>query len=85
MQIPLHKILTKMQTELDQAKQTNNEEKIKEHLLVIRTLSDLVVEEGSRVESPKPATTPFIQQPVSTTQSTKLKEDDGNGDSIFDF
>ncbi|MBE4907703.1 YwdI family protein [Bacillus luteolus] len=84
MQIPLHKILTKMQTELDQAKQTNNEEKVKEHLVIIRTLCDLVIEEGNKIEQPQP-TTPSIQQPITTAQATKLKEDDGNGDSIFDF
>lgn len=84
MQIPLHKILTKMQTELDQAKQTQNEEKVREHLVIIQTLCDLVVEEGGKIEKLQ-SPTPFIQQSVPTTQSAKLKEDDGNGDSIFDF
>ncbi|QOR66574.1 YwdI family protein [Cytobacillus suaedae] len=84
MQIPLHKILEKMQAELDQAKQTNNEGKVREHLVIIQTLCDLVVEERSKSEQTM-STTPFIQQPVPTTQTTKLKEDDGNGDSLFDF
>jgi hypothetical protein len=84
MQVPIQKVLTKMQEEIERAKHSNNEGKVREHLLVIRSLCELVIEQESNPEKPKQSMV-FSQQPSLTTQASKLKEDEGNGDSIFDF
>lgn len=87
-----------MQQELQHAKNEGSEQKVRERLMAIRTLCDLVLDESpaeaKRVEViPVQQTQQVMQQmqpiqPVQTTtiqQTTKLEEDDANGDSLFDF
>jgi len=94
----MNKILDKMQQELQHAKNEGSEQKVRERLMAIRTLCDLVLDEfpaeAKRVEViPVQQTQQVMQQmqpiqPVQTTtiqQTTKLEEDDANGDSLFDF
>lgn len=89
-----------MQLELQTAKNERNEQKIRERLMAIRTLCDLVLDEAPAEVKPFEAVRvptqpmqpvqPFVQpisvqQPTTVQQSTKLEEDDANGDSLFDF
>ncbi|WP_010677266.1 YwdI family protein [Bacillus timonensis] len=97
MNISLNKILDKMQQELQSAKSEGSEQKIRERLMAIRTLCDLVLDEAP-VEVKRVASVPvqpfpqsvqpipkMQQQPTTIQNTTKLEEDDANGDSLFDF
>ncbi|MDR4890298.1 YwdI family protein [Fredinandcohnia sp. QZ13] len=95
MNISVGKILDKMQQELQMAKSEASEQKVRERLMAIRTLCDLVLDEAPaevrRVETVPVQPMPKVVQPIQTMQpttiqnSTKLEEDDANGDSLFDF
>lgn len=84
-----------MQQELQSAKGEASEQKIRERLMAIRTLCDLVLDEApvevKRVESAPVQPMPKAVQPISSMQpttiqnTTKLEEKDANGDSLFDF
>jgi len=77
------------------AKSEASEQKVRERLMAIRTLCDLVLDEAP-AEARRVAAVPVqpmqkVVQPIQTMQpttiqnSTKLEEDDANGDSLFDF
>jgi hypothetical protein len=94
--ISLNKILDKMQQELLRAKSEESEQKVRERLMAIRTLCDLVLDEapaeGKRVEAVpvQPVrqvvqSIPTMPQTTTIQNTTKLEEDDANGDSLFDF
>ncbi|MCH1626161.1 YwdI family protein [Fredinandcohnia quinoae] len=98
MNISVAKIIDKMIAELQQAKVEGNYLKVKEHFMAVRTLCDLVLDENhseytenrqTPTVSPMQLTSvPSIPQvaPISNLpNSTKLVEDDANGDSLFDF
>lgn len=76
-------ILMQIDKQLTLAKTTGNEQTKREALAAIRALCDLALEsEGTSQASPvvqAVAIAPAIQQPVA------LKEDDANGESLFDF
>lgn len=90
--ISVSKILDRMQQEVQVAKSEASEQKVRERLMAIRTLCDLVLDESPvevrRVEAvPVQQVAPPIptMQPTKIQNTTKLKEDDANGDSLFDF
>ncbi|MFS0821266.1 YwdI family protein [Bacillus sp. 1P02SD] len=95
MNISVDKILDKMQQELHVAKNEASEQKVRERLMAIRTLCDLVLDEAPaearRLETVQVQPMQKVVQPIQTMQpttiqnSTKLEEDDANGDSLFDF
>ncbi|RFB17197.1 hypothetical protein DZB84_08990 [Bacillus sp. HNG] len=95
MNISVGKILDKMHQELQMAKSEASEQKVRERLMAIRTLCDLVLDEAPaevrRVETVPVQPMPKVVQPIQTMQpttiqnATKLEEDDANGDSLFDF
>ena len=66
--------------------QTSDPAKMRESVAAIRALCDLLLEDGpgGRPETPRamPLAPPQVP-PVSSVN--KLKEDDANGDSLFDF
>ncbi len=84
-----------MQQELQSAKSEASEQKVRERLMAIRTLCDLVLDEAPtevrRVEAVPVQQMQLAVQPIQAMQPTtiqntaKLKEDDANGDSLFDF
>lgn len=96
MQISSNKILNKMASEIAKAK-GSDAHKQKEHLLVVRALCDLLLEEQTEEAT---YTQPQVQSHV-ITQSTPVqsmstipsmqgegvyvKEEDANGNSLFDF
>ncbi|MEH7383821.1 YwdI family protein [Bacillus sp. JJ1521] len=95
MNISVGKILDKMQQELQTAKGEASEQKVRERLMAIKTLCDLVLDEAQaevrRVETvPVQPLQQVVQsipatQPTTIQNATKLKEADANGDSLFDF
>ena len=78
-------LLMQIDKQLQHAKITGNEQTKREALAAIRALCDLALESGpepfSQATSVAQAVpmAPTIQQPVA------LKEDDANGESLFDF
>ncbi|EOQ19887.1 TPA: YwdI family protein [Bacillus cereus] len=95
MQISSDKILNKMANEIAKAKSSEGQ-KSKDHLLVVRALCDLLLDE--QAESPT-YREPQIQsqvigtQPITTVQPVipvsgepvYIKEEGANGNSLFDF
>lgn len=93
MQISSDKILNKMASEIAKAKGSESH-KTKEHLLVVRALCDLLLEEQTEAPAygePKIQTQVISpQMPVQPIASFSgepvyIKEDDANGNSLFDF
>lgn len=76
-----------------QAKQTRDEQQIREHLSAIRALCEVVLDDGKPVAK-LPLATPsvhniqttsmMISQPL-VASSQKIEEEDANGESLFDF
>ncbi|MEI4829749.1 YwdI family protein [Bacillus sp. FJAT-53711] len=93
MQISSDKVLNKMASEIAKAKGSESH-KTKEHLLVVRALCDLLLEEQTEAPvyvEPK-IQTQFIspQMPIQPTatfsgEPVYIKEEDANGNSLFDF
>ena len=88
-------VLMQMERLVQNAKQSQNEQYVREQLTAVKALCDVVLgqaqpsdisHQGMRVSSAAPAlqTNPgtFLQQSDS---SDRLQEQDANGDSIFDF
>ncbi|KAA6452126.1 YwdI family protein [Bacillus swezeyi] len=101
MNIHISSLLQKMEDELKRAKECHQENDLKMHVAVIRSLCDVIVEP----QSPAVQSSPYVQttkKPSSDQlmlekmmgsagaeqyqKKEKQKHDeDGNGDSIFDF
>ncbi|KFM99696.1 hypothetical protein D0U04_08145 [Bacillus clarus] len=96
MQVSSDKILNKMADEIAKAKSSEGQQS-KEHLLVVRALCDLLLDEQveshtyrevqSQVIGSQPITTVQPVQPVMPVSGEKvyIKENDANGNSLFDF
>ncbi|CEG29246.1 YwdI family protein [Bacillus sp. B-jedd] len=89
MNIHIQTLLAKMGEELALAKSAGKEELLREKISSIKTLCEVILEEGKGSIS-QPSLTearreiPLVHVPGS--QDPKLEESDGaNGDSIFDF
>lgn len=94
--IPLSRVVTEIEKHVAVAKGKGDEQSIRESLVAIRALCNVALSEQPEV---KPQVMPiqYAQpvQPVHTVQSTssvpsisageRMKEDDANGDSLFDF
>jgi hypothetical protein len=98
--IPVRNILLKIGEELEKAKMSQSREAIQSRLLVIRSLCDVVLEERKEETDftdiqetvPQHSFTDLelekmmgIKKPQQKMVSNYLKEDDANGESIFDF
>lgn len=98
MQISSDKILNKMANEIAKAKSSEGQ-KSKEHLLVVRALCDLLLDEQvesstyrepqiqSQIIGSQPVTMQPIMQPIAPVsgEPVYIKESDANGNSLFDF
>lgn len=91
--IPLSRVVTEIEKHVAVAKGRGDEQSIRESLVAIRALCNVALSEQPEV---KPQVMPIqYTQPVHTVQSTssvtsisageRMKEDDANGDSLFDF
>ncbi|MED1672379.1 YwdI family protein [Pallidibacillus thermolactis] len=101
MNISYHTILKKMEEKLIEAKSTNSNAHIREHVQAIKTLCEVILMDDGQSETSyqrtvQPKTIPYQSQPTVITPTTpstssilgekRLETDDGaNGDSIFDF
>lgn len=83
MMISTEHIIMQIDKQLGQAKGTGNEQSKREALAAIRALCDLALESVATSQAASVvqavSVAPTIQQPVA------LKEDDANGESLFDF
>ncbi|ARZ65426.1 MULTISPECIES: YwdI family protein [Bacillus cereus group] len=94
MQISSDKILNKMANEIAKAKSSEGQ-KSKEHLLVVRALCDLLLDEQvesstyrePRIQSQIIGSQPVTMQPIAPVsgEPVYIKESDANGNSLFDF
>ncbi|MDQ0230791.1 YwdI family protein [Metabacillus malikii] len=98
MNIHVSKLLQKMDDELRKAKASQNDNEIRESLIVIKSLCDVVLAEKNSLHIPSPKTNEINQSelqkmmgnlaPVKTASplpDNKIEEEDANGDSLFDF
>ncbi|PDY53930.1 YwdI family protein [Bacillus toyonensis] len=95
MQISSDKILNKMANEIAKAKSSQGQ-KSKDHLLVVRALCDLLLDEqveSSTYREPQIQSQVIRSQPITTVQPVipvsgepvYIKEEGANGNSLFDF
>ncbi|AZB40961.1 hypothetical protein CEF21_00590 [Bacillus sp. FJAT-42376] len=101
MDISIHQLLNKMEAELRQAKIAGSDQGIRDRLLVIKSLCDVVLEQepDRSEEKPEPAEKNGISEAelqkmmgISKPSSSKIMGTDGrledegaNGSSLFDF
>lgn len=98
MQISSDKILNKMANEIAKAKSSEGQ-KSKDHLLVVRALCDLLLDEqveSSTYREPQIQSQVIRSQPITPVQPVQpvipvsgepvyIKEEGANGNSLFDF
>ncbi|QBP93427.1 hypothetical protein E1A90_21975 [Bacillus mycoides] len=95
MQVSSDKVLNKMASEIAKAKSSEGQ-KSKEHLLVLRALCDLLLDEQvepSTYREPQVQSQIIGSQPITTVQPVMpvsgepvyIKEEGANGNSLFDF
>ena len=99
MNIHVSKLLQKMEEELDKAKKSDTDKELREKLVVIKSLCEVILDEkSSSLNIPSPTSNEINQAELQkmmgnmstvvkqpTISSTPLKENDANGDSLFDF
>ncbi|QDQ01214.1 uracil-DNA glycosylase [Lysinibacillus fusiformis] len=82
-------VLLQLEKQLADARNTTNEQQIRERLTAIRALCDVVLDFTVEVPKAQPKHLPQLLATETTPTSlytAKIEEDDGaNGDSIFDF
>ncbi|MGH1019610.1 YwdI family protein [Bacillus mycoides] len=95
MQVSSDKVLNKMASEIAKAKSSEGQ-KSKEHLLVVRALCDLLLDEQvepSTYREPQVQSQIIGSQPITTVQPVMpvsgepvyIKEEGANVNSLFDF
>lgn len=91
--IPLSRVVTEIEKHVSIAKSRGDDQSIRESLLAIRALCDVALSERLEV---KPSSMPIqiaqtsqIVSPPPAVQTIsageRMKENDANGDSLFDF
>jgi hypothetical protein len=93
MNIPVNRLLDKMEEELTEAKRVSSDAKIRERAYAIKSLCELILEESSfttntEVSKGVSAPPPFVQpiKVVEIPKQNRMKTEDGaNGESLFDF
>lgn len=77
-------ILMQIEKQLQEAKTASGEQSIRESLAAIKALCDVALT-VPQTESPTVLQTPSVKAATLIVPSTPLKEDDANGESLFDF
>lgn len=95
MNIHVSKLLQKMEGELFKAKNSQSDKEMRERLVVIQSLCEVILEEEGtslKVSSAVSEINPTELQkmmgnnlPPVVKSSTQYKEKDANGESLFDF
>lgn len=75
-------ILMQIEKQLYQAKMLGNEQSVREALAAIRALCDVALDSSA---FPAPVSRDLSTVQISPAQPIALKEDDANGESLFDF
>jgi hypothetical protein len=78
--IPLSRIVDEIEKHVSTAKVRDDESGFRESLIAIRALCDVALGESSKMYQPARSLEP---QPIQTSEP--IKEEDANGDSLFDF
>lgn len=82
-------LLNEMEKHITNAKNLKNDEALREHIIAVRALCDLALATKGAMQtlavSQSIQPSAFVERTPSSLTSTKLEEDDANGDSIFDF
>lgn len=85
MAIDAVRILTEIEKHTARAKNAEPA-KMRESIAAIRALCDLLLNDEAPLESSRPKAIPLASPQVQTVSSVnKLKEEDANGDSLFEF
>ncbi|UJF26313.1 YwdI family protein [Planococcus sp. 107-1] len=85
MAIEAVRILTEIEKHTVQAKNAEPA-RVRESVAAIRALCDLLLNDEPLPESSRPKAMPLASPQVQTVSSiNKLKEEDANGDSLFEF
>ncbi|MCY8974959.1 YwdI family protein [Bacillus atrophaeus] len=105
MNIHISALLQKMEEELKEAKTAQQDEELKQHIAVVRSLCDVVMDNSDTPRSPEasptitaspvaaPAADPMLLEKMMGSaglsqyrkKEKEKSEEDGNGDSLFDF
>lgn len=94
MNIPLNKLLQKMEEEIRAVKSASSEAQVREKVQAIKTLCELVLDESGDVPQSKVTPSKNVvvgaplqvqSQPIRQMQGRQLEDADANGDSLFDF
>lgn len=82
-------VIQQLEKHLISAKNAMNEQQIREALVAIRALCDVVLDLPTATPKVQPKHVPQmlgIEQPQSNLYTARMQQDDGaNGESIFDF
>ncbi|GKW45475.1 YwdI family protein [Planococcus sp. NCCP-2050] len=85
MAIEAVRILTEIEKHTAQARNAEPA-RVRESVAAIRALCDLLLNDEPLPESSRPKAMPLASPQVQTVSSiNKLKEEDANGDSLFEF
>ncbi|MFE4045670.1 MULTISPECIES: YwdI family protein [unclassified Priestia] len=99
MDIKMTQLLDKISAEVQKAKHHSNSANVRDQLVAIKALCELALDQNGEVSVSKPVvmSSPemmqspeimqqqIIQSSKPNFEGTKLKSDDANGDSLFDF
>lgn len=77
-------ILLQIEKQLQEAKSATGEQPIRESLAAIKALCEVALT-VPQTESPTVFQTASVKAATITAPSVPLKEDDANGESLFDF
>lgn len=84
-------LLSEIEKHVTSAKNTSHEQQVREQLIAIRALCDVALANRIDIQENQKVFKHQVSQPVvmenrnSSLSSSKLQENDANGDSIFDF
>lgn len=91
MNISIQKLLGKIEQELQEAKESSTDARMRERVHAIQSLCELILEDSEMGRSPfvpKKIESPPTEknQPATIQQTKRMQMDDNsNGDSLFDF
>lgn len=85
--ISYNRLFVEMEKHMQSAKMASNEQQMREALVAVRTLCDVMLLEGgsSRQPLPKMLVSQQSTTPEQSLASKPLQEEDANGSSLFDF
>lgn len=81
--IPYDVVLSTIEKHILEAKRASNENEIREKITAVKALCDIILLNNEQENTPLPRTQSSTSTFIQT--SSKVNEEDANGDSIFDF